>query len=239
MSTKSLTARRMKHLKGKYGLKGKMTPGRLTEAHRAHKTTATHTRKAHKWTPENTQGARFIQSNSPSRFTKGAKSPMKKPSLLTETIKGLPSAALRLGSDVTRVASGLGTIYGTGGRSGAEAVRGGIKDFGRAVQGKPDNTGMDYLGNKLGNSGNKSYKTKASHMACKTCGSKSHATHLKMKLTATKPQGRGIVRALHQKGTTGNFKRIEKAQGKGAAIGALQNKLARIRGQKIPYGGKK
>ncbi len=54
----------------------------------------------------------------------------------------------------------------------------------------------------------------------------------------TKPQGKGIVKALHQKGTTGNFKKIEKAKGKGAAIGALQNKLAGIRGQKAPYGGK-
>lgn len=50
-----------------------------------------------------------------------------------------------------------------------------------------------------------------------------------------KPQGRGIVKALGQKGTTGNFKRIEAAKGKGAAIGALQNKLAKHRGQRVPY----
>lgn len=56
----------------------------------------------------------------------------------------------------------------------------------------------------------------------------------------TKPQGKGIVKALGQKGTTGNFKKIEKAKGKGAAIGALQNKLAKHRGEPIPYkGGKK
>lgn len=55
----------------------------------------------------------------------------------------------------------------------------------------------------------------------------------------TKPQGKGIVRALHQKGTTGNFAKIAKAKGKGAAIGALQNKLAKVRGQKVPYGGKR
>lgn len=54
-----------------------------------------------------------------------------------------------------------------------------------------------------------------------------------------KPQGRGIVKALGQKGTTGNFKKIEKAKGKGAAIGALQNKLAKRRGQKAPYSGGK
>jgi hypothetical protein len=50
-----------------------------------------------------------------------------------------------------------------------------------------------------------------------------------------KPQGRGIVKALGQKGTTGNFAKIAKAKGKGAAIGALQNKLAKRRGQPIPY----
>lgn len=50
-----------------------------------------------------------------------------------------------------------------------------------------------------------------------------------------KPQGRGIVKALGQKGTTGNFKKIEKKEGKGAAIAALQNKLAKERGLPIPY----
>ncbi len=55
----------------------------------------------------------------------------------------------------------------------------------------------------------------------------------------TKKQGKGIVKALGQKGTTGNFKKIEKAKGKGAAIGALQNKLAKRRSEPIPYGGKK
>lgn len=54
-----------------------------------------------------------------------------------------------------------------------------------------------------------------------------------------KPQGKGIVKALGQKSTTGNFKKIEKAKGKGAAIGALQNKLAKRRGQPVPFGGKK
>jgi len=53
-----------------------------------------------------------------------------------------------------------------------------------------------------------------------------------------KPQGRGIVKALGQKGTTGNFKKIEKEKGKGAAIGALQNKLAKRRGEPIPYKGR-
>lgn len=55
----------------------------------------------------------------------------------------------------------------------------------------------------------------------------------------TKPQGKGIVKALGQKKTTGNFKKIEKANGKGAAIGALQNKLAKRRGQPIPFHAKK
>lgn len=59
-----------------------------------------------------------------------------------------------------------------------------------------------------------------------------------IKMRKTKPQGRGIVKALGQKGTTGNFARIAKAKGKGAAIAALQNKLAKRRGLKIPYGNK-
>lgn len=55
----------------------------------------------------------------------------------------------------------------------------------------------------------------------------------------TKSRGKGIVKALGQKSTTGNFKKIEKAKGKGAAIGALQNKLAKLRGKPIPFGAKK
>lgn len=51
----------------------------------------------------------------------------------------------------------------------------------------------------------------------------------------TQPQGKGIVKALGQKTTTGNFKKIEAAKGKGAAIGALQNKLAKHRGQPVPF----
>lgn len=58
-------------------------------------------------------------------------------------------------------------------------------------------------------------------------------------MRAAKPKGRGIVKALGQKGTTGNFKKIEAEKGKGAAIGALQNKLARHRGEAAPFGGKK
>ena len=37
--------------------------------------------------------------------------------------------------------------------------------------------------------------------------------------------GRAAVRALGRTKTTGNFKRIEAARGKGAAIAAYQNKL--------------
>lgn len=56
----------------------------------------------------------------------------------------------------------------------------------------------------------------------------------------TKPHGKGIVKALGQKSTSGNFKKIEAAKGKGAAIAALQNKLAARRGKPIPFkGGKK
>jgi len=38
--------------------------------------------------------------------------------------------------------------------------------------------------------------------------------------------GRAAVRALGRTKTTGNFKKIEAAKGKGAAIAAYQNKLA-------------
>lgn len=37
--------------------------------------------------------------------------------------------------------------------------------------------------------------------------------------------GRAAVRALGRTKTTGNFKRIEAAKGKGAAVAAYQNKL--------------
>lgn len=50
-----------------------------------------------------------------------------------------------------------------------------------------------------------------------------------------KSQGKGILKALGEKKATGGFKKIEKAKGVGAAIGALQNKLAKKRGQPIPY----
>ncbi len=61
----------------------------------------------------------------------------------------------------------------------------------------------------------------------------------KAKTKKPAPQVKGIVKALGQSGTTGNFKKIEKAQGKGAAIAALQNKLAKRRGLPIPFKKKK
>lgn len=39
------------------------------------------------------------------------------------------------------------------------------------------------------------------------------------------PHGRAAVHALGRTKTTGNFEKIEKAKGKGAAIAAYQNKL--------------
>ena len=39
------------------------------------------------------------------------------------------------------------------------------------------------------------------------------------------PHGRAAVHALGRTKTTGNFKKIEKAEGKGAAIAAYQNAL--------------
>lgn len=43
--------------------------------------------------------------------------------------------------------------------------------------------------------------------------------------------GRAAVKALGRTKTTGNFKRIEKKEGKGAAIAAYQNALAAHKGK--------
>lgn len=72
----------------------------------------------------------------------------------------------------------------------------------------------------------------------KSGSGKAFGMFAKSQMRKAKPKGKGIVKALGQKGTTGNFKRIEKSKGKGAAIGALQNKLAKRRGKKIPYKGR-
>lgn len=47
--------------------------------------------------------------------------------------------------------------------------------------------------------------------------------------------GRAAVKALGRTKTTGNFKKIEKEKGKGAAIGAYQNKLAAHQGKPAPF----
>lgn len=61
-----------------------------------------------------------------------------------------------------------------------------------------------------------------------------------MTLCTPQSRGRGIVRALGQQGTTGNFKTIAASKGKGDAIAALQNKLAKRCGQPNPFkGGRK
>lgn len=44
------------------------------------------------------------------------------------------------------------------------------------------------------------------------------------------PHGRAAVHALGRTKTTGNFKKIEKAEGKGAAIAAYQNALKAHKG---------
>ncbi len=56
-----------------------------------------------------------------------------------------------------------------------------------------------------------------------------HSLHLVSPSKGHAPKGahgRAAVKALGRTKTTGNFKRIEKARGKGAAIAAYQNKLA-------------
>lgn len=52
------------------------------------------------------------------------------------------------------------------------------------------------------------------------------------------PHGRAAVKALGRTKTTGNFKKIEAKEGKGAAIGAYQNALAKHQGRPAPYGKK-
>ena len=64
---------------------------------------------------------------------------------------------------------------------------------------------------------------------------KKHYKKVAKKEAKPKPQGKGIVKALGQKGTTGNFKKIEASKGKGAAIASLQNKLAAHRGEPVPF----
>lgn len=79
---------------------------------------------------------------------------------------------------------------------------------------------------------------RATHRSGETKGRKPMPMHTKSMdsmMRAPKPQGRGIVKALGQKGTTGNFARIAAAKGKGAAIAALQNKLAKRRGEPAPF----
>lgn len=45
------------------------------------------------------------------------------------------------------------------------------------------------------------------------------------------PHGRAAVAAIGRTKTTGNFKKIEAAKGKGAAIAAYQNKLKAYKGK--------
>lgn len=55
-----------------------------------------------------------------------------------------------------------------------------------------------------------------------------HELHLTPASKGHKPKGahgRAAVKALGRTKTTGNFKKIEAARGKGAAIAAYQNKL--------------
>lgn len=98
-------------------------------------------------------------------------------------------------------------------------------------------TSIGSLKGKMGLKGKLAPGAMITRMNQMKAGAASGAGRLE-KAVKTKPQGKGIVKALGQGKTTGNFKRLEKAKGKGAAIGALQNKLARVRGKKIPYGKK-
>ena len=93
-------------------------------------------------------------------------------------------------------------------------------------------------------------------MACKHCKAEgktdNHHKHMKrkhmkggLKMTPVskghKPKGahgRAAVRALGRTKTTGNFAKIEKAKGKGAAIAAYQAKLRAHQGAKKKMSGK-
>jgi hypothetical protein len=91
---------------------------------------------------------------------------------------------------------------------------------------------------------------KAHKIACKVCGkahkTAAHKKHKGLKLnppskghTPKGAHGRAAVHALGRTKTTGGFKKIEAEKGRGAAIGAYQNVLARHQGRPAPYGGKK
>ena len=61
-----------------------------------------------------------------------------------------------------------------------------------------------------------------------------YKVHLVAASKGHKPKGahgRAAVKALGRTKTTGNFKRIEKAEGKGAAIAAYQNALKAHQGK--------
>ena len=81
---------------------------------------------------------------------------------------------------------------------------------------------------------------------CKTCG-KTACKHRKGGLKLNPPSkghapkgahGRAAVHALGRTKTTGNFKKIEAAKGKGAAIAAYQNALHAHQHGKRKMGGK-
>lgn len=64
-------------------------------------------------------------------------------------------------------------------------------------------------------------------------GKKTKVVHLTPKSEGHKPKGahgRAAVHALGRTKTTGNFKKIEAAKGKGAAIAAYQNALKAHKG---------
>lgn len=71
----------------------------------------------------------------------------------------------------------------------------------------------------LSGKGEKGKKTKVVHLTPKSEGHKPKGAH-----------GRAAVAALGRTKTTGNFKKIEAARGKGAAVAAYQNALKAHKG---------
>ena len=113
-------------------------------------------------------------------------------------------------------------------------------------------TGKEYMkkGTKNDNDADDKKKKGGSKM-CMKCkdGGKMSCKHMKKKggLKLNPPSkghapkgahGRAAVRALGRTKTTGNFKKIEAAKGKGAAIAAYQNKLRAHQGAKKKASGK-
>lgn len=124
----------------------------------------------------------------------------------------------------------------------AKAYRGGSptqKEFGKGLHLSRKHSRHDSRHDsrkRAAKSGNPAFGSPAWRAKYMKKGAHKHESHKSHKPVGA--HGRAAVHALGRTKTTGNFKKIEREKGKGAAIGAYQNKLAAVQGRKAPYGGK-